>query len=110
MFLFLGLRMSHGGLITEIRIEVHGAALRERVNKTCDGAESHAETATECLLGPVFLSHVVDCGPSDPANAEKKQKVSSPLDEFSDAITEGLIISTEDGSARGSLGHGANGC
>ena len=97
-------------LIPEVRIEVDGTALREGIDKTCDGAEGHTETATECLLGPVLLSHVVDGGPGDAANSEQKEKVSSPLDEFADAVTEGLIVSAEDRAARWSLGHGANGC
>ena len=97
-------------LIAEICVEIYGIALREGVDETCDRAEGHAKTAAECLLGPILFSHVIDYGPGDTADTEEKQKVSSPFDDLSDAITEGLIVSAEDGAARRSLSHCANGC
>src|SRR6266511_192745 len=101
--------MLGGFSVAEISIDIHGITLRERVSEAGDCAEGKAENSAQRLLGPVFLGHVVDCCPHEATDAEKEEQVSSPLDDFPDAVAERLVVAAEDSSASGSLGHRADG-
>ena len=83
----------------QVRIKVYGITLREGVGQARDCAKGKTEDATKSLLGPILLSHVIDCGPHETTDAEKKEEVSAPLDYFPDTVPDSLIVAAENAAA-----------
>ena len=83
--------------------------MREGVGQAGDCAKGKTEDPAESLLGPILLSHVIDCGPHETTDAEKEEKVSAPLDYLPDTVPDSLIVAAENAPARRSLGQNGDG-
>src|SRR5437868_303586 len=86
-------------LITEVGIEVDGVALREAVDERHRAAETQAQQAADDLPSPGAFGHQVKDAPADADHPEQEKQIASPLNGLAHAVTERLVVASEDGTA-----------